>query len=169
MGLPIVSAHACHFCSLNAKAKTGLSNAINGTNVFVIHAQTPKFSIRDGACNGAITPPDESSCVPVTVTETATSTVIVSAACSLLPPSPEESATETPASPTTTVAVPDAPSASVPSNSESEDAAEPTVTSPPVVGGAEDGSDGEGITSTVYTTVYRDMSEVEDCAHLCAA
>jgi hypothetical protein len=165
-----------HPCSLRTKAKTTPSNAINGTNVFVIHAQTPKFSIRDGTCNGVdpVTPPDESSCVPVTVTETATSTVIVSATCSLLPPSPEESATDIPASATATVVVvpslePSAPSASDATPTESENAAKPTVTSPPVVGGVQDGSDEDGITSTVYSTVYKDLSEVEDCAHLCSA
>ncbi|KAH6650516.1 Ser-Thr-rich glycosyl-phosphatidyl-inositol-anchored membrane family-domain-containing protein [Chaetomium tenue] len=147
-------------------------NAINGTNVFVIHAQTPKFSIRDGDCNGAgpITPPDESSCHPVTVTETATTTVTVSPTCSVLPPSSEESATTVSVVPSVE---PSAPSASIPSNPEptegSEDAAEPTVTSPPVVGGADDGSGEDAITSTVYSTVYRDLSEVEDCAELCSA
>ncbi|KAH6853978.1 Ser-Thr-rich glycosyl-phosphatidyl-inositol-anchored membrane family-domain-containing protein [Chaetomium sp. MPI-CAGE-AT-0009] len=144
-------------------------NAINGTNVYVIHAQTSKFFVGDGACSGPgpVTPPDESSCVPVTMTETVTSTVTATPSC-LVPPSSEPAASD---SATTTVVVP-TPSASTPSGPEptdDEDAAEPTVTSPPVVGGADDGSGKAKTTSTVYSTVYKDMSEVEDCAHLCLA
>ncbi|AEO53687.1 hypothetical protein MYCTH_2295362 [Thermothelomyces thermophilus ATCC 42464] len=56
-------------------------NAINGTNVYVIYAQTPRFFVRDsdGDCidAGPVPPPGDPSptCKPVTVTETVTSTV----------------------------------------------------------------------------------------------
>ncbi|KAL2157973.1 hypothetical protein VTH06DRAFT_4782 [Thermothelomyces fergusii] len=54
-------------------------NAINGTNVYVIYAQTPRFSVRDSDGDCVAPPPGDGSptCNPatVTVTETVTSTV----------------------------------------------------------------------------------------------
>jgi hypothetical protein len=62
----------------------------------------------------------------------------------------------------TTVAVPSSPA-------ESETPAQPTVTSPPSFNDGAQGPKGTGITSTITSTVYRDLSEVEDCPHACAA
>ncbi|KAL2199435.1 Ser-Thr-rich glycosyl-phosphatidyl-inositol-anchored membrane family-domain-containing protein [Corynascus similis CBS 632.67] len=138
-------------------------NAINGTNVYIIHAQTSRFSIRDGACTGSgpVSPPDDPSPTyePVTVTETATSTVTVSPFCAAT--SSSES----------TVSTSSTESAGSKSAATLSDAAEqPTVTSPPLVNSAEQDRDADApvlFISTVYTTVYRDMSEVRDCAHAC--
>ncbi len=119
------------------------SNAINGTNVYVIHAQTSKFSVEDGVCaEEEVAAPTLPVCLPVTVTETATVTV-------------------TPACSGTLVAVPTSDVAS-PTGSEA-----PGVTAAPSLDDAEGGED--AITSTVYSTVYKDLSEVEDCVHMCEA
>lgn len=140
---------------------SSLSNAINGTNVYVIHAQTDEFYISNGACSG--TKPTSAlpicSTATVTVTETAVSTVTEAATCPTL-------------SATTTVAVPSAsgsfPAGSVPTDgpedepTETKKPAPPAVTAPASLDDAEDDED-EDVTSTVYTTVYRDLSEVHEC------
>lgn len=132
------------------------SNAINGTNVYVIHAQTPKFFIEDGVCSGPGPNEPVSTCQPVTMTETetetVTTTVTVSATCPVDVPVSATPVTDTPAAAltSTTVAVPT-----------------PEVTTPPSV---DDATKTRGVTSTIYQTVYRDMSEVEDhCEKVCAA
>ncbi|KAK4193225.1 Ser-Thr-rich glycosyl-phosphatidyl-inositol-anchored membrane family-domain-containing protein [Podospora australis] len=61
-------------------------NAINGTNVYVIHAQTPKFYVRNGFCSGenldipsipVVTDTlQQPTCEAVTVTATATAAAI---------------------------------------------------------------------------------------------
>lgn len=57
---------------------TSNSNAINGTNVYVIHAQTPRFFVKDGTCSGEADEPTEgNTCKPVTVTTTVTATSTV--------------------------------------------------------------------------------------------
>ncbi|KAK4129153.1 hypothetical protein N657DRAFT_630103 [Parathielavia appendiculata] len=148
-------------------------NAINGTNVYVIHAQTSKFFVEDGVCSGSgpVQPPPTSSaaatCTATTVTETVTSTVTESPSCSLL------SSTSTPAaSSSTTVVATSSESATtskttvaVPS-SKSDTSAQATVTSPPSISKA---TTATGTTSTITSTVYKDLSEVEDCPALCAA
>ncbi|KAK4156165.1 Ser-Thr-rich glycosyl-phosphatidyl-inositol-anchored membrane family-domain-containing protein [Chaetomidium leptoderma] len=138
-------------------------NAINGTNVFIIHAQTSKFSVRDGACSGTgpILPPDSPSpetCEAVTVTETAT--VTVSPSCAALPPA-SKSATAT------TSAETEEPTddSNTGTDAEESEPAEPTVTSPPSVEDVD--STSTGITSTVYSTRYVDMSEAGECDQSC--
>ncbi|KAK4245678.1 Ser-Thr-rich glycosyl-phosphatidyl-inositol-anchored membrane family-domain-containing protein [Corynascus novoguineensis] len=171
-------------------------NAINGTNVYIIHAQTSRFSIRDGACteSGPVSPPDDPSptCEPVTVTETATSTVTVSpfcAATSSSEPTVSTSSTESVISnlnpSTSSASLSPAPSSSGEPDDEcgdeheaesksaptlSDASEQPTVTSPSLINAAEQDRDVDASAlsiSTVYTTVYRDMSEVRDCAHAC--
>ncbi|TLS22504.1 uncharacterized protein PpBr36_10069 [Pyricularia pennisetigena] len=55
-------------------------NAINGTNVYVIYAQTPKFSIAGASCQDPVAaePSTCASAVTVTATATVTTTVTVS-------------------------------------------------------------------------------------------
>ncbi|GAB1310608.1 Extracellular proline-serine rich protein [Madurella fahalii] len=66
-------------------------NAINGTNVYVIYAQTPKFHVRSGTCTGnnAAPLPDsgDSTCERITVTAAVTSTITVFPACPSTEPS----------------------------------------------------------------------------------
>lgn len=120
-------------------------NAINGTNVYVIHAQTSRFSIADGTCSDSNPAPSFPSCAAVTVTKTATVTLTPS--CSdagiVVPTSEAEESVSTTA-------------ASV----------APSITTAPFLDDAED-DEGTGITSTVYSTVFKDLSEVEDCVHMC--
>lgn len=47
-----------------------ISNAINGTNVYVIYAQTPKFSITGDSCTDPVTTTTASTCAAATVTVT---------------------------------------------------------------------------------------------------
>lgn len=51
------------------------SNAINGTNVYVIYAQTPKFSIAGAACTDEPAVTAGPTCAAATATVTATVTV----------------------------------------------------------------------------------------------
>lgn len=51
------------------------SNAINGTNVYVIYAQTPKFSIGGGSCTDEPAVTTAPTCAAPTATVTATVTV----------------------------------------------------------------------------------------------
>lgn len=175
---------------------TPYSNAINGTNVYIIHAQTSRFSIRDGACTGSgpVSPPDDPSPTyePVTVTDTATSTVTVSPFCAATSSSESTVSTSSTESvisnlnlDTSLASLSPAPSSSGDPDDEcgyeheagsksaatlSDAAEQPTVTSPPLVNSAEQDRDADApvlFISTVYTTVYRDMSEVHDCAHAC--
>ncbi|GKT46118.1 uncharacterized protein ColSpa_06299 [Colletotrichum spaethianum] len=92
-----------------ASGLTNHSNAINGTNVYVIYAQTPKFSISGADCTGPTTlpPASPSTCAPpstVTVTvsktlsknSTATATGGFSAAQSMITTSAAVSASSAP-------------------------------------------------------------------------
>lgn len=82
-----------------------------------------------------------------------------------------ETVTGAPTCPTT-VGVPSAsgsfPAGSKPTDGPDDEPAEttkpapPAVTAPPSLDDASDDED-EDVTSTVYTTVYRDLSEVEEC------
>ncbi|KAK4098605.1 hypothetical protein N658DRAFT_431786 [Parathielavia hyrcaniae] len=122
-------------------------NAINGTNVYVIHAQTSEFFIEDGVCSGSgpVEPITTTSAAPTCTATTVTETVTVteSPSCS------EASSTST------TVVVP---------SSSSETSAEASVTSAPSLSKA---ATGTGTTSTITSTVYKDMSEAEDCPAVC--
>lgn len=48
------------------------SNAINGTNVYVIYAQTPKFSITGDSCTDPVATTTAATCAAATVTQTVT-------------------------------------------------------------------------------------------------
>ncbi|KAL2137271.1 hypothetical protein VTI74DRAFT_5002 [Chaetomium olivicolor] len=146
-------------------------NAINGTNVYVIHAQTPKFYVRDGACTGAGPNTPVSTCSPVTMTTTTTSTVTVSPSCSFSSEPVTSSATTANPTSATTVAVPsDKPSATTAKPESTVVPPKPNVTTPPSVDDVQQATTRTGTTSTIYHTVYKDMSEVEDhCEQLCQA
>ncbi|KAK4451404.1 Ser-Thr-rich glycosyl-phosphatidyl-inositol-anchored membrane family-domain-containing protein [Podospora aff. communis PSN243] len=131
-------------------------NAINGTNVYVIYAQTPKFFVTGGPCEDAPTP--EPTCEAATTTLTVTvSTTLVSGGLSVvtIPPTAHSSA---PAPgrcpdtigwssgynhPVTLSKVPEGP--------------KPTAA--PL--GAFKSKEFEA-TSTIYQTVYKDISEVDE-------
>lgn len=62
-------------CDLDASGGYQI-NAINGTNVYVIYAQTPKFSIGGASCQDPVAA-EPSTCAPaVTVTATVTATAL---------------------------------------------------------------------------------------------
>lgn len=137
----------------------------------MIHAQTPKFFVEDGACSGEAPPlPTDvanPTCEPTTVTETATATAVT--------------VTVTDSSCPSTTSAPDTSDSDSDSDSETEHpgngtegpsdnntgadttvaAQPPAVTNPPQKGG--EGAGHPVTYSTVYTTVYKDMSEVQCC------
>ncbi|KAK4144427.1 Ser-Thr-rich glycosyl-phosphatidyl-inositol-anchored membrane family-domain-containing protein [Dichotomopilus funicola] len=116
-------------------------NAINGTNVYIIHAQTSKFSIRDGDCSGSgpTTLPAPPTCEATTVTKTVTVTASAS----------QSSETES------TIATTITTSATTPTTVEPPQL---TTTSPPVT------NSGAGkpvlVTSTITSTVYAPCGDV---------
>jgi hypothetical protein len=134
------------------------SNAINGTNVYVIYAQTPKFFVSGGPCSSPepepVCPPAAVSTTTVTVT---VSTTLVSGAASLvtIPPSVAPVAVLPGKCPDTigwgpsgyhnpvTVQPPRGPR---PTNAPGS----------PWIGKGDDAE-----TRTVYQTVYKDLSEVD--------
>lgn len=160
------------------------SNAINGTNVYVIYAQTPKFFISGGPCSVDSPFPTAapSVCAPeATVTVTVSTTLSQSSFSTLLyanstagnaSPTTLKPATITKSplpgkcpdtigwgpsgydNPVTLTAIPTGPG-DVP--------AAPTVTAPPVANGAGAFPSKAGSTSTIYHTVYKDLSEVQGC------
>ncbi|CCC07836.1 hypothetical protein SMACR_01401 [Sordaria macrospora] len=157
-------------------------NAINGTNVYVIYAQTPKFFISGGPCSVDSPFPTgaPSVCAPeatVTVTVSTTlsqssfSTLLYANSTGIASPTTLKPATITKSplpgkcpdtigwgpsgydNPVTLTAIPTGPG-DIP--------AAPTVTAPPVANGAAFSSKA-GSTSTIYHTVYKDLSEVQGC------
>lgn len=71
------------------------SNAINGTNVYVIYAQTPKFSIAGSACTDEPAVTAAPTCAAPTATVTATVTVRGNSTL-LVSPTPTPTAAGTP-------------------------------------------------------------------------
>ena len=159
------------------------SNAINGTNVYVIYAQTPKFFISGDACSVDSPLPTgaPASCAPeATVTVTVSTTLSQSSFSTSLyanstggiaaSPTTLKPATITKSplpgkcpdtigwgpsgydNPVTLTAIPTGPG----------DVPAAATTAPPVANGAAFSSK-LGSTSTIYHTVYRDMSEVDGC------
>ena len=150
------------------------SNAINGTNVYVIYAQTDKFSVGGASCVDTTPPPTcEAPVVTATVTVTVSRTSSLShsgtgtKSSSSLPSTTTTTTTTTKAAvlpgkcpytigwgtagygkPVTLTRTPHAPGAPAPTK------------------GPEGGKDSwpeVEETMTVYQTVYRDLSEVQDC------
>ncbi|KAK0734734.1 Ser-Thr-rich glycosyl-phosphatidyl-inositol-anchored membrane family-domain-containing protein [Lasiosphaeria miniovina] len=141
-------------------------NAINGTNTYVIYAQTPKFFIGGGPCTSPTldTPPTCAAAATVTVTVSTTlSANSTGKPTTLAPVSSKTTAAPSPGKcpdtigwgesgyshPVTLTRVPHA----------SNDV--PTTTPAP---GAWTSKDAEASTSTLYTTIYKDLSEVNGCA-----
>jgi hypothetical protein len=139
-------------------------NAINGTNVYVIYAQTPKFYISGGPCEDPTTP--EPTCGTATVTVTV-STTLISGIASVITSSPAaHTAAPSPGhcpdtigwgpsgygNPVTLSKPPRGPPAGSPW---------PKPTHAP---GEWASKDDFGSTSTIYSTVYKDLSEVDSCA-----
>ncbi|KAK4209668.1 extracellular proline-serine rich protein [Rhypophila decipiens] len=153
-------------------------NAINGTNVYVIYAQTEKFFVDGGPCEDAPVPSPSTCAPPATVTVTVSTTLshslysnhsaTTSAPSSLYPtiiPSagkcPDtigwgESGYHNPVT-LTSVPHPEYPVATV---------YPPATTSAPAYKAKGDGKK-YGVTSTIYQTVYKDLSEVEDGECFC--
>ncbi|KAK1757809.1 Ser-Thr-rich glycosyl-phosphatidyl-inositol-anchored membrane family-domain-containing protein [Echria macrotheca] len=146
-------------------------NAINGTNVYVIYAQTPKFYVGGGPCQDTTTP--EPTCAaPATVTVTVSTTL---------------SRTNHTGSGSAVTPVPTVPVSVVPSPGKCPDTIgwssgydhPVTLTSPPrgpgdkaprPTGkpGAWSSKGGDfASTSTIYSTVYLDLSEVSEEGCLC--
>lgn len=71
------------------------SNAINGTNVYIIYAQTPKFSIAGAACTDEPAVTAAPTCAAATATVTATVTVRGNSTI-LVSPTPTPTAAGTP-------------------------------------------------------------------------
>jgi len=124
-------------------------NAINGTNVYVIHAQTPRFFVKDGTCSGEADEPTEgNTCKPVTVTTTVTATSTVTSC-----PNAETSTAMASQQPASSEAKPTV-------KGSVDGPAQPAVTNPPV---GPNESQNYGITRTIYQTVYADLSEADGC------
>ncbi|KAK0754322.1 Ser-Thr-rich glycosyl-phosphatidyl-inositol-anchored membrane family-domain-containing protein [Schizothecium vesticola] len=146
-------------------------NAINGTNVYVIYAQTDKFSVTGASCVDSTPPLEPPTCADEpAVVVTATVTVTVSKPTSFHP----SGRTTTTSHSTTTTAVPTVSPGKCPYTIGWGTAgyANPvTLTRTPhapgpteaPAGGPKGDEEGEGETRTVYSTVFRDLSEVQDC------
>ncbi len=161
------------------------SNAINGTNVYVIYAQTPKFFIDGDAC----TDPPTSSCAPaatVTVTVSTTLSSSASATSTTASASRNGTSTYTRSSASSTVSSPSSQSPTTIITSSSHHHPKPTSggSCPDTIGWGESGYDhpvtltsaptppgGDSATateywastSTIYSTIYKDLSEVDEC------
>jgi len=154
-----------------------LSNANNGTNTYVIYAQTPKFYITGGPCVDATPAPTceaPAATVTVTVSKTlsfANSTLAIKPTSSAVLP-PKVTVAPTPGkcpdtigwgssgygNPVTLTQVPTGPG-DVP--------AAPTTTKAP--GAFESGAGFFATTSTIYKTVTMDLSEFQGCKAACKA
>lgn len=150
------------------------SNAINGTNVYVIYAQTEKFSVDGAPCVDSTPPLEPPTCDEQPAVVTATVTVTVSKPTSSHP-SGRLTSTATTASHSTT-AVPSVIPGKCPYTigwGTAGYASPVTLTRTPhphapaptwaPVGGLVEEDEGEWETRTVYSTVFRDLSEVQDC------
>ncbi|KAK4672643.1 hypothetical protein QC763_104880 [Podospora pseudopauciseta] len=117
-------------------------NAINGTNVYVIHAQTPKFYVGEGSCDE----PEEEVPVPV-ITDSLQQTTCEAYTVTATPePTCDNSVSTVTATVTATVTVgKDAPAA-------------PATTAPATL----QYTPGFQSAVKVYSTVYVDLSEVID-------
>lgn len=146
----------------NVDASSGYQfNAINGTNVYVIYAQTPKFSLT-GDCEDPA--PALPTCEAATVTVTATvSTTFISGIPSTVTLPPSSHFTAPGKCPDTIGWGPSGYDRPVTLSHVPRGADAPAPTPPPK-NGAWVGKD-YGSTRTVYQTVYRDMSEVEEVCH----
>lgn len=143
------------------------SNAINGTNVYVIYAQTEKFSVDGTPCVDSTPPLEPPTCDEPAVVVTATVTVTVSSLHS-------SGRTTTTSHSTTTATVPSVLPGKCPYTigwgtagyahpvtlTRTPHPHAPAPTGAPV-GGPEEEEEWE--TRTVYSTVFRDLSEVQDC------
>ncbi|KAK3990003.1 Ser-Thr-rich glycosyl-phosphatidyl-inositol-anchored membrane family-domain-containing protein [Cladorrhinum sp. PSN332] len=147
-------------------------NAINGTNVYVIHAQTPKFYI-SGHCvdEKPLDPIPSDTLEEAVATETcepATVTSIVTTVVTITPGSPETSfvAVSTPTAPSaseeTLPGVVQAPSTEEQGNIVPEPE-QPATTTAPILKWE---GDFEPV-RTVYSTKYIDLSELEDGQCVC--
>ena len=132
------------------------SNAINGTNVYVIYAQTPKFFIDGDACTDPSTSP---SCAPAATVTVTVSTTLSSASYSTTPFANGTSSHHHHKT-TSGVKCPDTIGWGGSGYSHPV-----TLTSAPTSPGGDSATATEyyASTSTVYTTVYRDMSEADHC------
>ncbi|EGZ76751.1 hypothetical protein NEUTE2DRAFT_146499 [Neurospora tetrasperma FGSC 2509] len=157
-------------------------NAINGTNVYVIYAQTPKFYISGGPCSVDSPFPTgaPSSCAPAaTVTVTVSTTLSQSSFSTLLYANSTGTASPTTLMKPATITKSPIPGkcpdtigwgpsgygnpvklAAVPTGP--GDVPAPATTAPPMINGAAFFAE-TGSTSTIYHTVYKDLSEVQDC------
>ncbi|KAK3694497.1 Ser-Thr-rich glycosyl-phosphatidyl-inositol-anchored membrane family-domain-containing protein [Podospora appendiculata] len=134
-------------------------NAINGTNVYVIYAQTDKFYIGGGSCTDPT--PSSPTCAAATVTVTV-STTLKSFGNSTKTLAPSVTAVPLPGKcpdtigwgssgynyPVTLPSVPHGPG----------DVDSPTVTKGPAAGFPS--KNAFAPVSTIYTTVYKDLSEI---------
>ncbi|KAK3945222.1 Ser-Thr-rich glycosyl-phosphatidyl-inositol-anchored membrane family-domain-containing protein [Diplogelasinospora grovesii] len=142
-------------------------NAINGTNVYVIYAQTPKFYISGGPCTDPA--PTSATCAAATVTVTVSKTL----SSSLYANSTKPAVTTTVTAPLSKITVggkcPDTigwgqSGYSYPvtlTNVPHAPGDHPVTTAP---AGAWPSKEAFASTSTIYQTVYKDMSEVDSCS-----
>ncbi|KAM7194016.1 extracellular proline-serine rich protein [Naviculisporaceae sp. PSN 640] len=152
-------------------------NAINGTNVYVIYAQTEKFSVDGGPCEDA--PVTSSTCAPpatVTVTVSTTlshhSSLFSNHSSTTVAPSYSPTVYPTPGKCPDTIGWGESGYSypvsltSVPHPTDYPVAPAPATTSAPAYKVKGSGKK-YGVTSTIYQTVYKDLSEVEDGECFC--
>ncbi|KAK3329979.1 Ser-Thr-rich glycosyl-phosphatidyl-inositol-anchored membrane family-domain-containing protein [Apodospora peruviana] len=132
-------------------------NAINGTNVYVIYAQTPKFYISGGPCEDPT--PSGPTCAAATVTVTVSSTRYGNSTAA-----PSYTAAPSPGKCPDTIGWGESGYSypvtltSVPHGSYPAGVDAPAPTDGPVYSSKKGYL---GSTSTIYQTVYKDLSEVE--------
>ena len=153
----VTSCKSPHKTCSTQPSLTPPSNAINGTNVYVIYAQTPKFYVTGGPCEDAPTPVP--TCAAATTVTVTVSTTLVSGAASVVTVFPTVHFTAPGKCPDTIGWGSSGYNCPVTLSKVPHGPANPKPTKAPAGAWS---SRTDAATSTIYQTVYKDMSEVDD-------